>query len=44
MAGINRVGDAGDGLAHSGDSRVFGPFGELIAQDKPSEECIMRAA
>ena len=43
IAGINRVGEAGDGLAHSGDSRVFGPFGELIAQDEPNNECILRA-
>lgn len=43
VAGINRVGPAGDGLAHSGDSRIFGPFGDLLADDTPGAECIVRA-
>lgn len=43
VAGINRVGAAGDGLAHSGDSRIFGPFGEILAVDTANEECILRA-
>lgn len=43
VAGINRVGNAGDGLAHSGDSRVFGPFGELLGSDTPGTECIITA-
>lgn len=43
VAGINRVGDAGDGLAHSGDSRIIGPFGEILASDTADEECTLRA-
>lgn len=43
VAGVNRVGAAGDGLAHSGDSRVFGPFGEVVAAAEPDVECIVTA-
>jgi predicted amidohydrolase len=31
VVGCNRVGDAGDGTAHAGDSRIIGPTGELLA-------------
>lgn len=43
VAGINRVGPAGDGLEHSGDSRIFGPFGEILASDSRGGECILMA-
>ena len=41
MLGVNRVGDAGDGLAHSGDSRLFDPFGEILASAPADEETII---
>ena len=31
VVGCNRVGTAGDGLEHTGDSRVVSPMGELLA-------------
>ncbi len=31
VVGCNRVGTAGDGLEHSGDSRIVSPMGELLA-------------
>ena len=41
MLGVNRVGDACDGLAHSGDSRLFDPFGEVLASAAADEETII---
>ncbi len=29
---MNRVGTAGDGTQHSGDSRIISPLGELLAE------------
>ncbi len=43
VAGINRIGTAADGLEHSGDSRIFGPFGEFLATDTPNTECVLAA-
>lgn len=31
VVGCNRVGTAGDGTEHAGDSRIIGPTGELLA-------------
>ena len=31
VVGCNRVGTAGDGIEHAGDSRIVGPTGELLA-------------
>jgi omega-amidase len=31
VVGCNRVGTAGDGTAHAGDSRIINPMGELLA-------------
>jgi predicted amidohydrolase len=31
VVGCNRVGTAGDGLEHAGDSRIVSPMGELLA-------------
>ncbi len=41
MLAVNRVGPAGDGLAHSGDSALFDPFGEIVAAAPADEECII---
>ena len=35
------AGNAGDGLAHSGDSRLFDPFGEVLASAAADEETII---
>lgn len=36
VAGVNRVGTDDKGIAYSGDSRVFGPKGELLAAMEPN--------
>ena len=38
VLGVNRVGPAGDGLAHAGGSIVVDPFGEVVAEagDQPT--------
>ncbi len=41
VVGINRVG-AGGGLRYSGDSRIFSPLGEVLAQ-AGTDEAILRA-
>lgn len=41
ILGVNRVGAAGDGLAHSGDSRLFDPLGELIVGADADGEVVM---
>ena len=38
--GVNRVGEDGNGLLHKGDSIVYGPKGEIIAQVAENEETI----
>ena len=43
VCGVNRVGPAGDGLEHSGDSRIFDPLGEPIAEAPAGEVHTMRA-
>ena len=42
VVGVNRVGDSG-GLPHTGDSRIFGPFGEPIAEAEPGAEVTLFA-
>jgi predicted amidohydrolase len=42
VIGCNRVGQGGS-LVYSGDSRIFDPFGETLAQGTPHEECILYA-
>lgn len=42
VVGVNRVGD-GDGLKHSGDSRIFDPLGETLAEAIDPSESILRA-
>jgi omega-amidase len=37
--GVNRVGEDGNGIMHSGDSSVFGPLGELIWQYTGQATC-----
>lgn len=39
VVGVNRVGNDGNGIYHSGDSSVFGPLGELIWQQS-HESCV----
>jgi predicted amidohydrolase len=38
VVGVNRVGAAGDGLTHAGDSLVVDPLGEVLADagDQPT--------
>ncbi len=40
VAGLNRVGDDGNEVYHSGDSAVINPMGEIISNIKPSEEIV----
>ena len=44
VCGVNRVGPAADGLEHSGDSRIFDPLGNPIAEAPPGETHTMRAS
>lgn len=37
VIGVNRIGDDGNGIAHSGDSMVFNPLGKKISITKPNE-------
>lgn len=43
VVGLNRVGEDGNGIAHSGDSMVLDPLGELIVSAKPHDEEIVLA-
>lgn len=38
VVGVNRVGADGNGIAHSGDSTVIGPTGEILYQKSQEEE------
>ena len=42
VIGCNRVGQGGS-LVYSGDSRIFDPYGEMLAEGKPHQECILYA-
>ncbi len=41
VLGVNRVGTAGDGVTHTGDSRLFDPLGEQLAAGPSGEESIL---
>ena len=38
VIGVNRIGDDGNGISHSGDSAVYNPMGEKISSTQPHEE------
>lgn len=40
VIGVNRIGNDGNGFAHSGDSMVINPRGEIISNTKANEESI----
>ncbi|HWY10638.1 MAG TPA: amidohydrolase [Bacteroidia bacterium] len=40
VIGVNRIGKDGNGFAHSGDSMVINPRGEIISKIKANEESI----
>ncbi|MEM9203444.1 MAG: nitrilase-related carbon-nitrogen hydrolase [Actinomycetota bacterium] len=44
VCGVNRVGAAGDGLEHSGDSRIFDPLGDPVVEAPAHEPYTMRAS
>ncbi len=37
VIGVNRIGNDGNGISHSGDSTVFSPLGEKISTTQPHE-------
>jgi omega-amidase len=41
VVGCNRVGTAGDGTAHAGDSRIVSPMGELLATASATETLVL---
>lgn len=41
VVGVNRVGTAGDGTQHSGDSRIVSPLGELLAEAGDGETVLL---
>lgn len=41
VAGVNRIGEDGNNFAHSGDSAVIGPRGELFTDDLKNEDVII---
>ncbi|HEX2073065.1 MAG TPA: nitrilase-related carbon-nitrogen hydrolase [Geodermatophilus sp.] len=41
VVGCNRVGTAGDGTAHAGDSRIVSPMGELLATAAGTETLVL---
>jgi|HubBroStandDraft_1064217.scaffolds.fasta_scaffold80435_2 omega-amidase len=38
VVGVNRVGDDGNGIGHSGDSMIIDPLGEILHHAAPKEE------
>jgi predicted amidohydrolase len=44
VAGLNRVGNDGNGIYHSGNSMVIGPKGNTITSLKPGQEGILQSA
>ena len=38
VVGVNRVGEDGNGIHHSGDSSVIDPLGEVLYQKKEEED------
>lgn len=43
VAGLNRVGEDGEGISYTGDSRVIDPKGEIIASAETSQPAILEA-
>ncbi|WP_346620863.1 nitrilase-related carbon-nitrogen hydrolase [Blastococcus montanus] len=41
VVGVNRVGTAGDGTEHAGDSRIVSPMGELLATAAGAETLVL---
>ena len=41
VVGVNRVGTAGDGTEHAGDSRIISPLGELLAEAGDGETVLL---
>ncbi|SEL27568.1 Carbon-nitrogen hydrolase [Blastococcus sp. DSM 46786] len=41
VVGVNRVGTAGDGTEHTGDSRIVSPMGELLATAAGTETLVL---
>jgi len=41
VAGVNRIGTDGAGISYCGDSMMLGPKGEIIAEGRQNEECII---
>ncbi|MEI4271692.1 carbon-nitrogen family hydrolase [Klenkia sp. LSe6-5] len=41
VVGVNRVGTAGDGTQHCGDSRIISPLGELLAEAGDGERVLL---
>ncbi|MCF6744918.1 carbon-nitrogen family hydrolase [Blastococcus sp. KM273128] len=41
VVGVNRVGTAGDGTEHTGDSRIVSPMGELLATAAGTETIVL---
>ena len=42
VVGVNRVGDDGNKIAHSGDSMIIDPLGEILYHASPTEEVFTR--
>jgi predicted amidohydrolase len=42
VAGVNRVGSGG-GISYAGDSRIVGPFGDVLAEGTDAGECVLVA-
>lgn len=40
VVGVNRIGVDGNGFAHTGDSMVINPMGEIISKTKANEESV----
>lgn len=41
VAGVNRIGIDGTGTKYCGDSMILGPKGEIIAEGRQNEECLI---
>jgi predicted amidohydrolase len=41
VAGVNRIGIDGTGIKYCGDSMILGLKGEIIAEGKQNEECLI---
>lgn len=41
VAGVNRIGIDGTGIKYCGDSMILGPKGEIIAEGKQNEGCLI---